>query len=234
MNTINRIFNLNALFALSHITPESQSHLKKVYASFSFSMIMAAAGAYIHMFTHFIQAGLLLTLGSLGLIMCLLGTPHHHKTEKKRLVLLAGFAFLVGMGLGPALDLCMTTNPNIVSTSLLGTAMIFSCFTLSSVYAKLHSYLVLGGILISSMSLILFISLRNLLFGSHLLFQMNLYVGLAIICGFILFDTQLIIEKYENGDKDYIWHCVDLFLDFVTFFWRCLMILAMNEKNKMK
>jgi hypothetical protein len=42
------------------------------------------------------------------------------------------------------------------------------------------------------------------------------------------------IDKYFyksfNGDKDYIWHCVDLFLDFVTLFRKFMMILAMNEK----
>lgn len=35
--------------------------------------------------------------------------------------------------------------------------------------------------------------------------QANLYVALMIMCGFVLFDTQLIIEKAESGDKDYIW-----------------------------
>ncbi|KAK2102199.1 Bax inhibitor 1 [Saguinus oedipus] len=50
------------------------------------------------------------------------------------------------------------------------------------------------------------------------------------MCGFVLFDTQLIIEKAENGDQDYIWHCIDLFLDFITLFRKLMMILAMNEK----
>lgn len=86
--------------------------------------------------------------------------------------------------------------------------------------------------------------------------QANLYVALMIMCGFVLFDTQLIIEKAESGDKDYIWwvlgtwggdteggvapsehpsippsprHCVDLFLDFVNIFRELLMILGMSE-----
>ncbi|EGW04793.1 Bax inhibitor 1 [Cricetulus griseus] len=44
----------------------------------------------------------------------------------------------------------------------------------------------------------------------------------------------LIIEKGENGDKDYIWHCIDLFLDFVMIFRKLTLILALNEKDKTK
>ena len=86
----------------------------------------------------------------------------------------------------------------------------------------------------SAMSLMLLSFLGNLFFGSIWLFQASLYVGLVVMCGFVLFDTQLIIEKAENGDKDYIWHCVDLFLDFVTLFRKFMMILAMNGKNNKK
>lgn len=36
-------------------TPSTQQHLKKVYASFALCMFVAAAGAYVHVVTHFIQ-----------------------------------------------------------------------------------------------------------------------------------------------------------------------------------
>lgn len=234
MNVFDRKINFDALLKFSHITPSTQQHLKKVYASFALCMFVAAAGAYVHVVTHFIQAGLLSALGSLGLMIWLMATPHSHETERKRLGLLAGFAFLTGVGLGPALELCIAINPSILPTAFMGTAMIFTCFSLSALYARRRSYLFLGGILMSAMSLMFLSSLGNLFFGSIWLFQANLYLGLLVMCGFVLFDTQLIIEKAENGDKDYIWHCVDLFLDFVTLFRKLMLILALNEKDKKK
>lgn len=56
--------------------------------------------------------------------------------------------------------------------------------------------------------------------------QFELYFGLILFCGFILFDTQLIVEKFKSGNNDFIWHSVDLFLDFVNIFRRLLVILA--------
>ena len=36
----------------------------------------------------------------------------------------------------------------------------------------------------------------------------------------------MIVERHSHGDDDYIWHSVDLFLDFVAIFKRLLIILA--------
>lgn len=57
-------------------------------------------------------------------------------------------------------------------------------------------------------------------------FQGYLYLGLALMSGFVLYDTQLIMEKRRAGDKDFIAHSVDLFVDFVGVFRRLLIILA--------
>ena len=56
--------------------------------------------------------------------------------------------------------------------------------------------------------------------------QLDVYGGLILFCGFVLFDTQLIVERFNNGDNDYVRHSLDLFLDFINIFRRLLVILA--------
>ncbi|KAH1176568.1 hypothetical protein KIL84_021302 [Mauremys mutica] len=230
MDVFNRNIDFNALFKFSHISASTQQHLKRVYASFALCMFVAATGAYINVVTHLLRFSLLSGLGSLGLLIWLMATPHSRETEQKRLGILAGFALLTGANLGPLLEMCITINPSIIPTAFLGTAVIFSCFSLSALYARRRSFLYLGGFLLSGLSLMLLFSLINVFVGSTWLFTANLYLGLMVMCGFVLFDTQLIIEKAESGDKDYIWHCVDLFLDFINIFRELMILLGMNEE----
>ena len=60
--------------------------------------------------------------------------------------------------------------------------------------------------------------------------QANLYIGLVVMCGFIVYDTQNIMEKRQRGDKDFIMHSVELFIDFVSVFKKLLIIMT----NKVK
>uniref|UniRef100_A0A3B4A2T8 Uncharacterized protein n=1 Tax=Periophthalmus magnuspinnatus TaxID=409849 RepID=A0A3B4A2T8_9GOBI len=229
MNVFERNINFDALFKFSQISHSTQLHLKNVYSSLAVCMFVAAAGSYVHVVTRLFQGGLLSALGSLALMVWLAMTPHSPETEKKRLGILAGFAFLTGITL---LKVCVCVY--IIVTAFLGTSVIFVCFTLSALYARRRSYLFLGGTLMSGLSLLCVMSLVNLFIGSVMIFKMHMYLGLLVMCGFVLFDTQLIIEKAENGDKDYVWHCVDLFLDFITIFRKLMVILSMNEKDKRK
>lgn len=51
------------------------------------------------------------------------------------------------------------------------------------------------------------------------------------MCGFVLYDTQLIIEKRRSGDKDFVAHSVDLFIDFIGIFRRLVIILAEKVRS---
>lgn len=233
MNVFDRNINFDALFKFSQISHSTQQHLKNVYASLAVCLLVAATGSYIYIITGMFQGGLTM-LGSLAMMVWLAMTPHSPQTEKKRLAILAAFAFFTGLGLGPLMDYVISVNPSIILTAFLGTSVIFACFTLSALYAKRRTYLFLGGTLMSGLTVLLLVSVLNMFFASEIVFKAHVYLGLAIMCGFVLFDTQLIIEKAEMGDKDYIWHCVDLFLDFVTIFRKLVIILSMNEKEKKK
>lgn len=221
------------LLRFDNLEKHVQEHLKRVYSCLAIAMLTAAVGGYVHLFTHFMQASLLTVIASIGFLLALSFTQHTPENQLKRLGYLVGFAFCTGIGLGPVMDMVTQIDPSIVPTAFLGTTVIFVSFTLSSLLSEQRKWLYLGGTLFSGLSLLMLLSLANLFIGSHLLFEINLYVGLAIMCAFVLYDTQLIVEKCRRGDNDYIWHCCDLFIDFVQIF-RYLMIILANKEDKKK
>jgi len=222
------------MMTFEHLEKPVQKHLKKVYTTLSIALVLAAAGAYVHLFTNILQAGFLSFIGSIGLLILLSCTSHTQANESKRFGYLMGFSFFSGLALGPLLDMVMSIDETIIPTALMGTSIVFICFTLSALLNTSKQWIYLGGILLSAMSWMLLLSVVNIFFRNPLLYNINLYGGLLIVLGFILYDTQMIVEKRRRGDDDYIWHSVDLFIDFMNLFRRILIILANNSDNKKK
>lgn len=211
-----------------------RQHLKNVYACLTMSVVSAGVGAYIHIYTQLLSAGLLALFAGLGCGIALLATRDNGKNTKLRMSYLLGFSFFAGVGMGPLLDLAIDIDPSIIVTALLGTAVIFGSFSLSAMFAERGSWLFLGGTLMTLLSTLILLSLANLFFGSYLIFQAHLYLGLLVMCGFVLYDTQLIIEKRRNGDRDFVTHSLDLFVDFIGIFKRLVIILTEKERQKPK
>ncbi|KOC66099.1 putative Bax inhibitor 1 [Habropoda laboriosa] len=209
-----------------------RQHLKNVYGCLSMATVSASAGAYIHLFTELLQANLLTTLGTFGLLFALTSTPDNGKNQKLRLSYLLGFAFMSGLGLGPLLQLVMSINPSIIVTALIGTTVVFVSFSISSLMAERGRWLYLGGTLMSLLNVMVLFSFVNLFLRWSFFYQAHLYVGLFLMCGFVIYDTQLIIEKYHMGSKDFIMHSLDLFIDFIGIFRYLVIILTQKEVSK--
>lgn len=211
-----------------------KNHLKDVYSTLAIGLLAAAAGAYLHVCTDLLRGNFLTTLGSIAVLLLLYATPDNGQNQKVRLGYFLGFCGLSGLGTGPLLDMAIRLNPSIIVTAFFGTCVVFGCFTLASLYAPDRKFLYLGGVLMSAVSTMFWMALLNIFFQSRFMFQLNLYAGLIMMCGFVLYDTQLIIEKRRNGDTDFIWHAVDLFIDFLDIFRRLLIILSQKEANEKK
>ncbi|CAM6082607.1 unnamed protein product [Calypogeia fissa] len=222
-------WNVDSLVNFNHLNTRVQLHLRKVYSTLCVAILVAAVGVYAHILTHL--GGLLTTFGFIGVTMWLLSTPPYE--DGKRYKLLMGAAFLEGASLGTLIEYVINQDPSIAVTALLGTMAIFASFSGAAVFAKRREYLFLGGILSSLVSTMLMLRFGSYIFGgSSAMFNVELYGGLLLFVGYVLFDTQLIIERADKGDEDYIKHSLDLFMDFVSIFVRVLIILSKNSSQK--
>ncbi|CAN7990221.1 unnamed protein product [Ixodes hexagonus] len=199
-------FNLDSFWSSfnNRLEKPVRDHLKNVYSCLAISTLAAAAGGYVHLFTDFLQGNFMTTLLSLGLLVALFTVQDNGKNQHIRLSILVGFAFTTGLGMGPLLDVVVSVDPSIIATAFVATCAVFACFSLSALYSDHCRWIYIGGTLMSILSMMFVLSLANIFFGSYMLFQMHLYLGLMLFCFFVLYDTQLIIEKRKRGERDYI------------------------------
>jgi FtsH-binding integral membrane protein len=167
----------------------------------------------------------------MGSIVWLLSTPPYH--EQKRVSLLMAAALFQGASTGPLIQLAIDIDPSILVSAFVGSAVAFGCFSAAAMLAKRREYLYLAGILSSGLSILFWLEFASFIFGgSAAIFKFELYFGLLIFVGYMVVDTQDIIERAHLGDLDYVKHSLTLFTDFVAVFVRILLIMLKNANEK--
>jgi FtsH-binding integral membrane protein len=223
-------FKLDKCFDFTQLSKSTKAHMKNVYACMTMTLIAATLGAYIHMYIF--SAGILAFIGSIGSLVYLRATSSPGM-DMKRLVGLGVFGICNGLSIGPLIQFAVRVNPAIIVSALLYTTLIFISLTLAALMSQKRSMLYLGGFLFAGLNILFWNSILGMVFGIRLMGGAELYLGLAIFCGFILFDTQMIIYRHDDlREKDFIWHSVDLFMDFMNVFVRILIILSKKEEKK--
>ncbi len=69
-------------------------------------------------------------------------------------------------------------------------------------------------------------------FLSRMLLHSCCFAGLLVFAGYVLFDTQLIVERCAAGSADHVKHALDLFVDFMAILVRVLIILMKNNEKR--
>jgi FtsH-binding integral membrane protein len=213
-------------------TNEIQQHLAKVYSTLLLTSIAASVGVYVQGL--FNLQSFLYSLIGFGCLFYVGFTQHTKSNVPKRLAALTGFGFLQGLSIGPLVNMALQIDQSIVGYALFATLAVFASFSLCALFAQRRSMLFLGGIFSSFFNLLFWSYLMNFFFRSSFPFMLNLYGGLFVFALYVVYDTQLTIERRFSGDDDFIKHSLDLFLDLVSLFIRILIILLKNKEKKSK
>lgn len=81
---------------------------------------------------------------------------------------------------------------SIIVTACLATTTIFACFTAASLLTPRRTYMFLGGYLASAALSFLAMRLAGWIFGArHMVFHVEVYLGLLVFAAYVLFDTQV-------------------------------------------
>jgi len=215
--------NWDAIGNFSGIEYNVRHQLQKVYLLLATTIICTIIGCSLSI-RYEIGTGPVFPLMSLVLVF--------YVAISSSLIGLLFFGLVMGIHLGPTVGFIMSEiDPLLPLYALTCTCMIFLCFSITAHWAKRRSYLYLGSTLMSCLSILTWHFIFSLIFGGFSLHQtLSLYGGLLLFSGFIIVDTQIIIERCHAGDEDTVKMALQLFLDFLNIFIRILAILA--KKNR--
>jgi len=232
------IDRMKAAFSMSDISPKTQLHLRNVYGNLGVCTLVCALGMYMNAFT--ILSGFIWSfVAMIAMAYMMYKVSNVHENEQTRIGYLWALAFSMGFLVGPMMHHLAEFEPMILIQAVSYTAIMFGSFTAISLFSKRRSYLFLGGIISSMVSCMFWYRTLSWLFGySKYGGQFGMvYImgGLFVACLYVIYDTQLIIERAERGDKDVPKHTMILFIDLFELFIKVVQLLIkLSEDDKKK
>ena len=122
-------------------------------------------------------------------------------------------------------------DPKSVLVALFLTLITVVSISIYALWTK-TDYTVYGGVLFTSLTLLIFCGIIEIFFPIKLLYLISLYGGLIIFCLYLLYDVQLLvgnrIRKFK--EDDYILAAINIYLDIIGIFIRILAIVG-GKKN---
>lgn len=229
--------DFNVLTDFSHLSRTQHSHLKDVYKNLTLLLLVSALGCYTQIYVKAIPH-IVSVLGAIATMLYVkVFNPYQQEkqNDNNRLLAFAAFGFFEGAAVGNLVGAVLEIDPNIVLYAFVGTCAIFLSFSLVALFADQRQYLFLGGVLMSAINAMLFMSFLNIFIRSAAVPWLELYGGLIVFSLYVIYDTQMILAKAESpAHRDSLGNAIELFIDFVAIFVRLLIILTKNSDKKKK
>ncbi|NXX91959.1 LFG4 protein, partial [Centropus bengalensis] len=224
-NSIEDDFNYgsNVASASVHIR---MAFLRKVYSILSIQVLLTTITSAVFLYSTGVQAfiherpALLLIsgLGSLAVIVALTFFRHQHPVN---LYLLFGFVIYF-------LFIVSFYDVSIVLQAFVLTTAVFLGLTAYTLQSK-RDFSKFGAGLFACLWILIFSGFLRLFFYSETIELVFAAAGALLFCGFIIYDTHLLMHKLSP--EEYILAAINLYLDIINLFLHLLRLLeAFNKK----
>merc|ERR1712086_14660 len=227
------IDRIGALFKFKDVSDKTQTHLKNVYGNLFLCTGVCALGMYLNAFT--VLQGFLWTVGiMIGMGYLTFKVADRSAPESERIGYLWAISSCMGFLVGPAMHQIAEVSPEILIQAISYTCIMFGSFSAMALFSKRRSYLFLGGIISSTLSCLFWYSTLQWMFGYRMggeFGMVYLMVGLFVACIYVIYDTQIIIERAEAGDKDVPTHTLTLFMDLFDLFVKIVQLLIKLQED---
>jgi modulator of FtsH protease len=224
--------NLN-IAAQSQSALATNKVLRNTYALLGFSLIPTVIGALIGMTMNFgfaAQSPMLFFILTLGAMFGMFYLIRANRNNSLGVVFLLGLTFLMGLMLGPILQVAfsLSNGGQIVGLAAGGTATIF--LVLSSIAASTkRDFSFMGKFLMIGLILLILAMLVNIFFQIPAMSLAISGIAVLIFSGFILYDVNRIVR---GGETNYIMATLALYLNIYNLFVHLLHILMALMGNR--
>ncbi len=205
-------------------------HIQKVYLMLCLELITSAMGISVG-FHHDVNQWMVFGV-QVGLIILIACTTDI--VTKAFFTLLA--TFVSGLSLSEfVLDIYLD-DPSIIETTLITTSILFFCLFWSTVLNGPSSHVNFGNYLFAGLiSMIITHLLYAIGFiGIQLTYLIIIYGGLVLMCCYVIYDTQKMIDNYNSGVGDFVLDSYNFYLDFISIAIRIARIISDNKKKNTK
>ncbi|NXL97295.1 LFG4 protein, partial [Tyrannus savana] len=205
--------------------------LRKVYSILSIQVLLTTVTSAIFLYSAGVQAfvherpALLLIsgFGSLAVIVALTLYRHQHPVN---LYLLFGFCSLIDRLL--FLFIVSFYDVSIVLQAFILTTAVFLGLTAYTLQSK-RDFSKFGAGLFACLWILIFSGFLRLFFYSETIELVFAAAGALLFCGFIIYDTHLLMHKLSP--EEYILAAINLYLDIINLFLHLLRLLETFNKK---
>ncbi|XP_059367886.1 protein lifeguard 4-like [Carassius carassius] len=220
-------YGTNVATASVHIRMD---FLRKVYTILSLQIIVTTAVSALFMlcnpiknFVH--ESPVLVLISAIGSLILLLALAVYRHQHPINLYLLFGFTLLESLSVATAVSFYEYT---IVLQAFVLTSAVFLGLTAYTFQSK-RDFSKLGASLFAGLWILIIASFMRLFFYNDTMELVFAGAGALLFCGFIIFDTHLLMHKLSP--EEHVLASINLYLDIVNLFIYILRILDSMKKH---